>query len=382
MKKSLAILVLLLNASLCWAQFLLQSPDEKIRVTLHSEKKYDSDKKSRLPEKATMRVFSEKSVILYKEIGLTVKAKGERHTFGKMSFTNVRKGFGNTNAPLSEFKGKYNDIRLNTAEGVSLEVRAYNDGVAFRFHVAGYGDEYKILEVCDVLPDEDPVAILGTFSGDIAMPWRILKIETDDKDISLESIINDKVNTTTKSELTGRGTRIVPWKDALSSITVGSGINWYNGNAWGDISQEHNITADFTYKYLYFGASHTPCHEVQYIHWDGNFWPFGRVMGSVHAWSLGAKAGFCLPVQNGYEVWSFIPYVAASVMHLRQHGKIHPTYTTVSPHNYYMVGPGVKVQCAFRNGISLGASYEYQVFTAKNAPYAMNSFSMSIGKMF
>jgi hypothetical protein len=126
----------------------------------------------------------------------------------------------------------------------------------------------------------------------------------------------------------------------------------------------------------------SPCQEIQYIHYEKDFWPFEKLAGGIDSWSLGARAGFCLPLQNGYEVWNIIPYVAASVMHLHQHGDIRPGYKTLDKHNHYLVGPGIKVQCAFRDGILMGLGYECQFFTGRKAPTSMNSVMVSIGKTF
>jgi hypothetical protein len=246
--------------------------------------------------------------------------------------------------------------------------------VAYRFRVSGYTDEYKILEVCNVFPEEKAIAILGTFTGEYVMPWRTMEIEGDNP--------AEKATTTTYSQATDRGTKHVSWKDALSSVSVGMSFNWYNGDTWGDIGEDHTITADFTYKHLYAGLSYTPCHELQYIHYDKDFWPFEGVIGSIHSWGLGAKFGYNIPLQNGHEVWNISPYVATTLMHLKQHGKTRIGYNTVDKHNHYLVGPGVKVQFATRERITLGVAYEYQFFTDRKAPTGMSSLQFSIGKLF
>ena len=55
---------------------------------------------------------------------------------------------------LANLEGRYNSMMLGTDEGIVLEGRAYNNGVAYRFRVSGYTDDYKILEVCNVFPEE------------------------------------------------------------------------------------------------------------------------------------------------------------------------------------------------------------------------------------
>lgn len=385
MKKTILLGILMLCTCIGKAQYLIQSPNEKVRVTLHSKRTKKKDSKFLVPEKMTMKVFDEKQVLAEGEIGLTVKSKGKRTEFGRCSIAKSYRGIRqiDTQKDITDLTGRYNSIMLKTDEGITLEVRVYNDGVAYRFGVSGCEDDYKILDVCNVLPEEKPIAILGTFEGEYIMPWRTMKIEAEDMTEPLKP-----ATTKTVSEATERGTKIVPWRDALSSISVGTAFSWYTGDGiWGDISQDHNITVDFTYKYIYGGVSFTPCHSTQYIHWQdeesGKYGtPFKNVMGDIHSWNLGMRAGFCLPVQNGYEVWHFIPYVAASVMHLKQHGDTREGYSGLSKHNHYLVGPGVKIQCTLRGGFTLGAAYEYQFFTGSNTPTGMNSLTLSLGKMF
>lgn len=380
------LLALIVNVCLCQAQYLLTSPNEELRVALQTNRERKGASKFLVPAKRTLRVQVGKVVLTNREIGLTVKTDGHRHSFGKLTISNADKSFRmaesaeNRDTLLACMKGRYNGLILKTDEGITLELRAYDNGVAYRFKVSGQTGDYKVLDVCNALPDEKAIAILGTFTGEYVMPWRTMVVEKADNNIM-------KIGKT-HSEAVGRGARIVSWRDALSSISVGTGFNWYGGSGWGDISQDHNVTADFTYKYLYGGLSFTPCHEMQYIVMqDVNKGAFGKepfmgVMGSVHAWTFGARAGFCLPVQSGYEVWSFIPYVAASVMHLKQHGDTRETYSSVSPHNHYLIGPGIKIQCALRGGITLGAAYERQFFTGSNAPSGMNSLIFTLGKTF
>ena len=105
-------------------------------------------------------------------------------------------------------------------------------------------------------------------------------------------------------------------------------------------------------------------------------------MKDISSWNVGARAGYCLPIQNGYEIWSFIPYVGTTLMHLHQHGKIQTGSKALSHHAHWMVGPGVKVQLATREGITLGTGYEFQFFLDNKAPKGMHAISVSIGKTF
>lgn len=383
MKKIISIIFLILNAGLCTAQYLIQSPNEKLRVTLHSNRARKGASKFLVPKKMEMMVFNEHQILAGKEIGITVKADGHRYSFGKSEIAHANKGTREVDDPktadplLADLKGRYNSLTLGTKSGIVLELRVYNNGVAYRFRVSGYDGDYKILDVCDAFPGEKPIAILGTFTGEYVFPWRTMKVEGNGNDDN-----GEWADVKISSDAFGRGTRIVPWKDALSSVSVGVSFDWHSGDTWGDFSDTHNIRADFTYKYIYGGISVSPCQEIQYIYYEKDFWPFEKLAGGIDSWSLGARAGFCLPLQNGYEVWNIIPYVAASVMHLHQHGDIRPGYKTLDKHNHYLVGPGIKVQCAFRDGLSMGLGYECQFFTDKKAPTAMHSLLVSFGKTF
>lgn len=367
----------------CMAQYYLESPNKDLRVTLHSNRGRRGASVFLVPQKMTMKVFSESEILVDKEIGLTVKSKGRRYAFGKSEVKRINKSEKQIDHPdtksdeLSNLSGQYNSLTLAMENGIMLEVRAYNNGVAYRFNVTGYPEDYKILEFCDVFPGESPVAILGTFEGDYTSPWHTLKVELPDK-----SDMRAKAKRTTKSPTYLLGTRFIPWRDALSSISVGSAFNWHVGNTWGDFADYHTFHVDFTYKHLYGGLSFLPCEEIQYIGWDRDFWPFEGMIKGIDAWNVGARVGYCLPVQNCYEVWSFIPYVATTLIHLHQHGQIRYGYKALSHHAHWTVGPGVKVQVAERAGFTIGAGYEYQFFTDKKAPTGMHAVSISLGKTF
>lgn len=383
MKKTMLTIALMLCACTCVAQYYLESPDKELRVTLHSNRGRKGMSKYLVPQKMTMKVFSESEVLVDKEIGLTVKSQGHRYAFGKANVVSVNKAEKQIDHPdvqhagLSDMQGRYNSLIMATDKGIILELRAYNDGVAYRFNVSGYPEDYKILEVCDVFPDESPVAILGTFEGSYVSPWHLMKVKQP-----LRKGEQEKAELSTTSPTKRLGTRIVPWRDALSSVTVGTAFNWHVGDTWGDFADYHTFSVDFTYKHLFGGLSFMPCGEIQYIVWDEDFWPFEGLMKGIDAWNVGAKAGYCLPVQNGYEVWSFIPYVATTLIHLHQHGKIRYGAKALSHHAHWMVGPGMKVQLAVREGVTFGAGYEYQFFTDNKAPKGMHAISLSIGKTF
>ncbi len=383
MKKIVSLFVLILCACTCMAQYYVESPNQELRVTLQSNRGRKGASKFLVPTKMTMKVSCEGKTLVNKEIGITVKSKGRRYAFGKSNIIHTNKEKQLLDHPdtkdtlLSDLTGRYNSLLMGVDKGMMLEVRVYNDGVAYRFKVMSYPEDYKILEVCDVFPGEKPIAILGTFEGDYLMPWRTMKVN-----ISEGEGYRKKVATVTKSSAQKGGTRIVSWRDALSSVSLGISVGRDNGDTWGDIGDVHHFIADFTYKYIYGGISINPCRQIQYIPWGDDFWPFDKVIGGIDSWGLGIKTGFCLPVQNGYEIWNFIPYMSTSMMHLHQHREVNAHFKPLDKHNHWLVGPGIKVQLAHREGLMLGASYEYQFFTDNKAPKGMHTFAVSIGKMF
>ncbi len=382
MKKTVSLFVLFLCACTCMAQYYVESPDGELRVDLQTNKGRKGASKFLVPQKMIMRVSCEGRRLVNNEIGLTVKSEGRRYAFGKSDIVHSNKTTrvdhpDTKDSLLADLTGRYNCLLLGTDTGMLLEVRAYNDGVAYRFRVTNYPEDYKILEVCDVFPGEKPIAILGTFEGTFQLPWRTMKVEK----LPSEGR-RSNVKTYTSSDAKGRGTRLVPWKDALSSVAVGISFDWFNGGVWGDVGETHSFRADFTYKYLYGGISLTACQGLLYIPYDMDFWPFERVIAGIDAWGGGVRAGVCLPVQNGYEVWSFIPYLATSMIHLHQHGQTRLSYKDVDKNNHWMMGPGFKVQLAHREGLTLGLGYEHQFFFHKKSPKGMNSVMVSMGKMF
>lgn len=383
MKKLLIIIALVLQTSICVAQYAVYSPNGELSVSLNTNKSRKGASKFLIPTKMTMKVSKEAKTLSDAEIGLTVKSKGRRYAFGKANIIRTNKGERMLDHPetrdtlLSNLTGRYNVLYMATDNGMMLEVRVYDDGVAYRFKISDYPEDYKILEVCDVFPEEKPIAILGTFEGEYTLPWRTMKVE--------KTVYNgkkSKIPTTTYSDALNRGTRFVPWKDALSSVSVGISFDWHHGDTWGDFSDMQSFRADFTYKHIYGGVDFASCTQILYIPWGEDYWPFEKVIKDIDAWRVGIRGGYCIPLQNGYEIWSIIPYVATSVMHLHQHGATRPNFKPLDMHNHWLVGPGVKVQLAHREGIMLGAGYECQFFLDKKSPTAMSSLTFSIGKMF
>ena len=383
MKKVIAIFALVLHASLCAAQYYVTSPNREIRVSFNTNRNRSGWSAFLVPTKMTMKVSNYMQDFVNREINIIVKSKGKRYSFGKSNMKNVNKGNGFVDAPdaidstLANLIGRYNTITLASENGIILEVRAYNNGVAYRFRVTGYPEDYKILEQTNVFPGESPVAIVGTFEGEYVSPWHVLKIRVEEFNPE-----TGKTPTNTFSPTYHRGRTVVPWRDALSSVSIGMTFDFFNGDAWKKLATPQSIVADFTYKHLYGGVTYTPCHELLYIEWGRDYYPFEGMIAGVDSWSAGARAGYAYTFQNGYNVMNIIPYIATSVLHLHQHGKPRKGYKTIGKHNYWMVGPGIKIQGAPRERIMLGVGIEYQFFTHKDAPDGRTSLMFSIGKMF
>lgn len=386
MKRTFIGLMLLLSTMLCHAQYFVESPNRDVRVNLQSNRERTGLSKFTTPQQMTMKVSIPGEVLVNKEVGLTVKTKGRRHNFGKSDIMRVNKQQQLLDAPdnidsmLVGLKGRYNTLMLATAEGIVLELRAYNNGVAYRFKVMGIEGDYKILNFCDVFNGEKPVAIEGTFEGTYTSAWSTLIYELSGKPTPFGK--QPKAKTTVASARKALGTRYVPWRDALSSITIGTSLNSVQGDTWGDVTDYHTLNIDLTYKHLFTGIGLYSCNSITYINWGESFWPFEGVMKDIQMWSIGARAGYVIPIQNGYEMWSFIPYVATTLMHLHQHGTTPRGAKALSHHAHWMVGPGVKVQLSERHGFTLAAGYEFQFFTDNLSPTGVHAFSISLGKTF
>ena len=383
MKKVIAIFALVLHASLCAAQYYVTSPHREIRVSLNTNRDRSGWSAFLVPTKMTMKVSNYTQDFVNREINIIVKSKGKRYSFGKSNMKNVNKGNGFVDAPdaidstLANLKGRYNTITLASENGIILEVRAYNNGVAYRFRVTGYPEDSKILEQPNVFPGESPVAIVGTFEGEYVSPWHVLKIRVEEFNPE-----TGKTPTNTISPTYHRGRTVVPWRDALSSVSIGMSFDFYNGDTWKGMTDTQSIHADMTYKSLYGGVSVMRCQGILYIPWGEDYWPFKGMIAGIDAWGLGAKAGYCYTYQNGYNVYNIIPYITTSVMHLHQHGKTRVGYKSIDMHNHWAVGPGVKFQTCPRERIMIGIGLEHQFFLDKKAPDGKTSLMLSIGKMF
>ncbi len=388
MKRAIFSILLILCFSAGWAQYFVSSPDGSYRVSLNTNRSRKGASRFFVPTRMMMQVSEGfRNVLLSEEIGLTVKSHGKRFAFGKSYIKQHVSDSGYSQEPIDELSGKYNSLELESEVGIILELKVYNTGIAYRFKITGFPDEYKILEICDVFPNEKGIANLGTLTGDYTSPWRTVEIiEKYGKKVikEKEKIENYSYETFNESDqfYLSPTTKIIPWRDALSSFSIGTHFNWYHGDAWKGVADDNSIDADFIYKYIYAGLSFTPCHEMMYIYYENDFDPFLGVIGSVHSWTLSGRIGFSLPVQSGFEIWNFSPYLTTSLLHLQQHGLTLPGHVTPHPHHYNLMGAGIKVECALRQRLSLGVGYEYQFFTGKKTPSGRSSLIFSLGYLF
>lgn len=379
-KRYIIIICLLIIATIGRAQdYRVSSPDGATQITLKVHRRTRGNNKFVRPTKKTLDIVHKReSLLKNKPLDLIIKAEGHRHRFCEAEVTSYKEVTGQTENP--EIEGDrvegvnvtYNGFVMETSIGVTLELRVYNNGVAYRYKVQRRFEEYKILNVTPVFKDERPIAILGTFDKDYQSEWNVMDISYEDKGTSIVTTTDNKPNV--------RG--IVSWKDALSSTSVGMTFNWFTGGMWRNVGQTHSITADFTYKYLYGALTFTPGVSIFYIHYGRDYHPFDNVMGSVKAIGAGSRIGFNLPIQDGYNVWSITPYVGATLLHLYQKERTRVGSSGINPHHRYLVGPGLKIQCAVRERLTVGFSYEYQFFTDDISPYGMNSLGMAIGWEF
>ena len=325
MKKYVLFLFCLMLSFLAKAQYSIPSPDMSAWVRLDADKKHGIRSKIMRPYVMRMSVTVKgKKMIRNREIGLEILSHGRRSSFGKSDDDD--------------------------------------------------DDEYKILNVTDVFPDEHPNGILGTFIGNQVFPWRTMLFDEEEE--------QEKKTALDEWENLYPHNKVLSWKDALRSASIGLTTSWISGKRWGNVSTCQGISADFAYKHLYGGLSCTPCYEILYVFWEYDYDPFIGVVGSVRSWDMSCRFGYNLPIQNGYDIWTFAPYATATYLNLHQHGKIHPTYKDVEDHHHYLVGLGLKAQYQMRQRITFGVSYEYQAFTGRKEPHGRNSFIVTMGYGF
>ncbi|MBQ8675288.1 MAG: glycoside hydrolase family 97 N-terminal domain-containing protein [Bacteroidaceae bacterium] len=372
------------------AQYKVSSPDGNVRVELDTHREQKWIRKMWIPAYMSIRVSDYGRIVVDREIGVDVKWRGHRYSFGKIdvdirqSEEGLTESVETRDAALQSFGETYNRLQLGVKPGIILEVRVYNEGVAYQFRVSGIDGDYKILRLCDPFPFEKPVAIEGTYTGDHILPWGVLDLEQYYDFMKQPQAEVPKV---AEADSTLRPStspfRLVSWRDALSSLTVGASVNMYHGSVWHDMTTDYSYNINLTYKYLYAGVSYAPCNEIVFVHYQCEYEPFLNVMGSIHQWKLGGRLGLSLPFQQGLEIWNFSPYIAGSLMHIRQHGTPMPGYHKPTLHNEYLVGPGMSIQVAIAGRYVWAVNYEYQIFTGgKLTPKGMHSVGTSFGLYF
>ena len=384
MKKYVLFLFCLMLSFLAKAQYSIPSPDMSAWVRLDADKKHGIRSKIMRPYVMRMSVTVKgKKMIRNREIGLEILSHGRRSSFGKSDMVNSYHTTQTISADdLNVLKnaglqGRHYGLVLESVAGIILEIVVFNNGMAYRFSTAGFDDdddEYKILNVTDVFPDEHPNGILGTFIGNQVFPWRTMLFDEEEE--------QEKKTALDEWENLYPHNKVLSWKDALRSASIGLTTSWISGKRWGNVSTCQGISADFAYKHLYGGLSCTPCYEILYVFWEYDYDPFIGVVGSVRSWDMSCRFGYNLPIQNGYDIWTFAPYATATYLNLHQHGKIHPTYKDVEDHHHYLVGLGLKAQYQMRQRITFGVSYEYQAFTGRKEPHGRNSFIVTMGYGF
>lgn len=406
--------------------FDLRSPDGKLQLVfsdiLKRKKRSLSYSQYRMevtitytfvdPESGRMKI---NTIAENARFEFAVKDGFKRTEFGKDKVVSIKKNVApissskNTDERLKLFTGAFNTNIIEMENGISLEIRVYDMGVAYRYIVKNQPDEYKIVDVGPIFPHECPIAILGTFSGDYVMPWRTMivdpelcKIRMIAKDENRDDVIvdamsyihtygeindQDGLKLLNKNEYTQNDfqkAKIVPWRDALSFAFVGASFDQFcGGNRWGEvINGFSSVNLTYIYKYLYFGLGFTPCHEFLYISYDKQQPPFDRVAGPIHEWNLTGRVGFNLPVQSGYGLWNFSSYLSTSTMRLSQHKYSHPHFAPLEIRRRNLIGGGVNVSYAFQEGWALSIGYELRAFTAPDSPIGIHSLHLGLGYKF
>lgn len=381
-RRLFAILTLFAITLGAYAQYIVESPDKAISVTINQDTYKKGNSKFMVPFRRSMTVVFESNYVLKdKELSFEVKSGGHRYTFGKSITSQVKRETNQvdeSNGILQDLRGRFNTLSIETKSGITLDVRVYNNGVAYRYRVSGYEKDFKILDVSNVFPTDKPMAIRNTYTGDYDMPWRTMEVKHNEYAVMSPAVEDDAYSDIKEDKFA----KLISWRNALTTMTVGAAANWFNGDTWRDMSQDHSFGIDVTYKYLYTGLAFTYCQEMMYINWQEDYHPFEGVRGTIHAWRLTGKLGFSLPVQFGYNIWNFTPYVAGSYLPLIQHRKRLNGFEPMDTRHHALIGPGFKLQCTVRGRIVFGINYEYQFFTGKDVPVGMNSLGLSLGYQF
>ncbi|MCQ2095920.1 MAG: hypothetical protein MJY59_04160 [Bacteroidaceae bacterium] len=373
------ILMFLTLTPAVWAQtdYTVSSPDERVKVTVTVGRKSQAR-----PSRFKLKIVSDDHILIEKKkINMIIKSAGHRYRFHKSTVSDVRK----------EKHPDFSSMHILTDIGITMEIRAYDDSVCYRYHVDGYDDEYQVTAVAPLFPHDRPQAIIGTYTQNLVLPWHTLDIDHEkEREMNLPS--DNQIRGFWNHGLSRAPVRLQPtrpiensrrilnWDDAPVTATAGITIADYFGNTWHQTAKQDGAVVDLTYKYLYGGLTFTPCQSLTYIFWGDSYWPFTHTMGSVHSWNIGLRLGASLPIQLGYNILNITPYCAMSRMDITQHSHrpAYPAYKTC----HTMIGPGLKIQLAYPEQLVIGAGYELQYFHSDSAPRSVGIWSVCIGFMF
>lgn len=178
--------------------------------------------------------------------------------------------------------------------------------------------------------------------------------------------------------------KLLSWKDAPWSITVGMSLSTTVGGEKWDSHDISGAVIDCTLKKLYMGASFERYGEYAYVYDNFDTEPFHNVRGKICARYYKLKCGYSFPFgfdRNRTHI-NISPYVASGLMHLRpRQFNVRRLGGGIDPDDFLTIGPGVKVQVGV-GPFAFGCSYEYELFTRKIAPDALSTFSASFGLQF
>lgn len=396
-----AMLFIALSTS---AQYRLTSPNEKVVVVVDIERHKPYGSKFMKPYRMTMSIdYQRKSVLKKSEMNLKIKSHGKRYSLGKANITNIANDEAYTDSmqiydgSTPYFFGKYRSLTIQTDKGVEVEVRAYNEGVAYRYRILGY-DTYKILDISKTFPEDAPAAILGTYSGDRTLLWSEMRVDGNIRQVPVQkryrtrlTVSDGRIYSTSssfhqdsynvKELLPSNG--IIPWRDALSILSFGANASKYEGGAWRDVGLDWGASADFIYKYIYAGISYSPCYQILYLHKFQSYYPFDEMdCGMVYSQTFTGRLGFSLPIQYGYNIWNVSPYLSMTYFNLHQHDTYIYGATKMAPRHYAPKGLGIKINWTLRDRASFGIGYECQYFSSRDAADKRHVFSMMVGYMF
>lgn len=373
----LSLFMSVLMAVQAQTDYTISSPDERVEVTVNVGRK-----KHARPSRFKLKIVSDERILLEnKKINLLIKSAGHRYKLHKSTVYDVKK----------ENKGSYNAMQILTDIGVTMELRAYNDSVCYRYFINGHKEEYQVTAVAPLFPHDRPQAIIGTYTQDLVLPWHTLDIDHEkEKEMNLpfaDSRRNKggfwQAPKAPKLEVTRpieNYKRVLNWNDAPVTVTAGITVSDYFGSTWHKTSQQNSAVIDLTYKYLYGAFTFMPCQSLTYIYWGEDYWPFEHTMGWIHSRNIGGRLGASLPIQWGYNILNITPYCAFTKMSLTQHRDRvgYPAYRN----SHTMIGPGLKLQLSYPEQLVIGASYELQFFHDDSAPKSVGIWSLSIGFMF